>query len=62
MAKKTAKTSIPNKGEIVIYHSQGGKAVMDVRLDGGTLAQSQMDGRAVRTGQVLCFQAFGRHL
>ena len=37
MAKGTEKTTSFNKGEIVLYRSQDGKAALDVRLEGETL-------------------------
>ena len=44
MAKGTEKTTSFNKGEIVLYRSQDGKAALDVRLEGETvwLNQRQM--------------------
>ena len=37
MAKDTEKTTSFNKGEIILYRSQDGKAALDVRLEGETL-------------------------
>jgi hypothetical protein len=37
MPKKTEKSSIPSKGEIILYQSPDGKAALDVRLEGETL-------------------------
>lgn len=41
MSKKVEKNAIPNKGEIILYHSPDGKAALDVRLEGETLWLNQ---------------------
>ena len=41
MTEKTVKTNAPGKGEIVLYRSPDGKAVLDVRLEGATLWLTQ---------------------
>lgn len=59
MAEKTEKNSNPGKGEIVMYLSPGGKALLDVRLVGETLwlNLNQMAGLFERDKSVI-----SRHL
>ena len=59
MAKKTYNSSIPSKGEIVLYQSPDGKAALDVRLEGETLwlSLNQMAGLFERDKSVI-----SRHL
>jgi hypothetical protein len=59
MAKKTGKTIIPEKGEIVLYQSPDGKTALDVRLEGETLwlNLNQMAGLFERDKSVI-----SRHL
>ena len=59
MAKDTEKTTSFNKGEIILYRSQDGKAALDVRLEGETLwlSLSQIAGLFERDKSVI-----SRHL
>ena len=59
MTKKSNKSVIPGKGEIVLYQSPDGKAALDVRLEGETLwlNLNQMAGLFERDKSVI-----SRHL